>query len=388
MPTYARAEVAFERGEGAYLQAEDGSWYLDFGTGIAVTSLGHAHPHLVRAMTEQAHKLWHTSNLYRIPEGERLAQRLTAVSFGERVFFCNSGVEAFEGALKLARKYHHARGTGRHRLITFEQGFHGRSMAGIAASSGAKLKTGFAPLPDGFDEVPFNDAAAADAAVTDETAAIMVEPVQGDGGIRPADPGFLHELRAICDRHGLLLIVDEVQAGMGRTGRMFAHEWAGVRPDVMALAKGMGGGFPMGAVVATAEAARGMTAGTHGSTFGGNPLAMAVGNAVLDVVEAPGFLNHVQDTARLLRHRVEEVVQRHPGLVREVRGAGLMLGLKAEGDAGAIVAAMRHQGLLTIPAGDNVVRLLPPLIIDTPEIDDAVARMDRAFATLAATEGA
>jgi len=387
MPTYARADVAFERGEGAYLQATDGAWYLDFGTGIAVTALGHAHPHLVEALTTQAEKLWHVSNLYRIPAGERLAGRLTANSFGERVFFCNSGVEAFEGAVKLARRYHHGLGnTDRYRVVTFEQGFHGRSLAGISASSGAKLRAGFEPMTPGFDQVPFNDAEAARAAVTDETAAIMLEPVQGDGGIRPADPRFLRELRRICDAHGLLLIADEIQCGMGRTGALFAHEWADVQPDVMALAKGMGSGFPMGAVVATAEAAQGMTPGTHGSTFGGNPLAMAVGNAVLDVMLEDGFLTKVQHAGTALREGLDALAARHPALIREVRGSGLMLGLKAATNALDLVAAFRDAGLLTVPAGDNVVRVLPPLIVGRAEIDDALDRMERACTRLAATE--
>ena len=384
MPTYARADVAFERGEGAYLQATDGSWYLDFGTGIAVTALGHAHPHLVEALTTQAEKLWHVSNLYRIPAGERLAERLTANSFGERVFFCNSGVEAFEGAVKLARRYHHSVGnTERYRVITFEQGFHGRSLAGISASSGAKLRAGFEPLMPGFDQVTFNDAEAARAAVTDETAAIMLEPVQGDGGIRPADPGFLRELRRICDEHGLLLIADEIQCGMGRTGALFAHEWTDVRPDVMALAKGMGSGFPMGAVVATMEAAQGMTPGTHGSTFGGNPLAMAVGNAVLDVLLEDGVLANVQTVGARLRRGMEDLASRHPAHIREVRGHGLMLGLQARENPLALVDAFRHAGLLSVPAGDNVVRILPPLIAGEAEIDDGLARMTRALDHLA-----
>ncbi|SDG40551.1 acetylornithine/N-succinyldiaminopimelate aminotransferase [Limimonas halophila] len=387
MPTYARADVAFERGEGAYLQAEDGSWYLDFGTGIAVTALGHAHPHLVEALTTQAEKLWHVSNLYRIPASERLAERLTANSFGERVFFCNSGVEAFEGAVKIARRYHHSVGNSeRYRVITFEQGFHGRSLAGISASSGAKLRAGFEPLTPGFDQVPFNDAEAARAAVTGETAAVMLEPVQGDGGIRPADPQFLREVRRICDEHGLLLIADEIQCGMGRTGALFAHQWAGIRPDVMALAKGMGSGFPVGAVVATLEAAQGMTPGTHGSTFGGNPLAMAVGNAVLDVMLEDGFLANVRTTGARLREELDALARRHPELIRQVRGSGLMLGLQAQGSNLDLVNAFRAEGLLTVPGGDNVVRVLPPLIITDHHIDDGLARMDRACQRLAATE--
>ena len=380
LPTYARADLAFERGEGAWLVAEGGERYLDFGAGIAVNALGHAHPHLVEALTRQAGRLWHTSNLYRIPEGERLAARLTQASFAELVFFANSGAEANEAAIKMARKHHAVSGQPeRIRIITFEGAFHGRTLATLAAGGQEKYLEGFGPRVEGFDQVPFGDLEAAEAAITPETAAIMVEPIQGEGGVRPAPPAFLRSLRDLCDRHGLLLVVDEVQTGVGRTGKLFAHEWSGIAPDILSAAKGIGGGFPLGACLATAEAGKGMTAGTHGTTFGGNPLAMAVGNAVLDVVLEPGFLDHVQRMGLLLRQRLAELSDRHPGLIGEVRGAGLMLGLKARVPSTDILAAARAERLVVLTAGDNVVRLLPPLVITEAEVAEAVRRLDRAL---------
>jgi acetylornithine/N-succinyldiaminopimelate aminotransferase len=384
MPTYARADLAFERGEGAYLYGADGRRYLDFGAGVAVTALGHAHPHLVRALTEQAQKLWHSSNLYRIPGQERLAERLVAATFADTVFFCNSGAEAVECALKMARKYHHETGRPeRYRVITVEGAFHGRTLATIAAGGQAKHLNGFEPTMDGFDQVPFGNLNALRAAIGPRTAAILVEPVQGEGGIRPFDPAYLKGLRAAADEFGLLLLFDEIQTGMGRTGRLFAHEWAGVVPDVMAVAKGLGGGFPVGACLATEKAAAGMTAGSHGSTFGGNPLAMAVGNAVLDVMLADGFLDDVRRIAASLRRRLDALAAAYPKAIAEVRGLGLMLGIKCVGDAGAFITRARANGLILIPAGDNVARLLPPLIIGEAEVEAAIAVLDRTCRELA-----
>ncbi len=385
MPTYARAPLAFERGEGSWLIATDGNRYLDFGAGIAVNALGHAHPKLVAALEAQARRVWHVSNLYEIPEQRRLAERLTEATFADTVFFTNSGAEAMECAIKCARRYWYAGGAPeRHRIITFEGAFHGRTMATISAAGQAKLVEGFAPLLPGFDHVPFGDLDAVEAAVGPETAAIMIEPIQGEGGIRVAPEGFLAGLRALCDRRGLFLILDEVQCGMGRTGRLFAHEAAGIRPDIMGVAKGIGGGFPLGACLATEEAARGMTAGTHGSTYGGNPLACAVGLAVLDEITAPGFLAGVREKAAELRRRLAELAQRHGDIVAEVRGDGLMLGLKLrEGRTNAdLVAAAREEQLLTVPAGENVVRIMPPLTVSEAEINEGVGRLDAALAAL------
>jgi acetylornithine/N-succinyldiaminopimelate aminotransferase len=374
LPTYNRADVAFVRGEGPYIFAEDGRRYLDFGAGIAVNALGHAHPDLVAALTGQAGKLWHTSNLYRVPGQERLAQRLVDASFADTVFFANSGVEAIECAIKMARRYHFANGQPeRFRIITFEGAFHGRTLAAIAAGGQAKYLEGFGPKADGFDQVVFGDVKAVEAAITPETAALLIEPIQGEGGLRPASAEFLRSLRRLCDAHGLLLIFDEVQTGVGRTGKFFAHEWSGVTPDIMAIAKGIGGGFPLGACLATQNAAKGMTAGMHASTFGGNPLAMAVGNAVLDVVLAPGFLEHVQQIGNYLRQQLAGLIAQHPGVFEELRGQGLMLGLKTRVPNTDFVTALRAHGMLAVPAGDNVVRLLPPLIIDESHVREALA---------------
>ena len=358
MPTYARTDIAFDRGEGARLYTADGRRFLDFGSGIAVNLLGHAHPKLVQVLKDQAEKLWHTSNLYKSPGQQGLAEKLVAHTFADTVFFTNSGTEAMEGVFKTIRKYHSANGNPeRYRIITFEGAFHGRSLAAIAAGGQDKLLNGFGPKVDGFDQIPFGDLKLLEAAITDETAGVVIEPVQGEGGIRPADRDFLRGIRALCDKHGLLLGLDEIQCGMGRTGKLFAYEWADITPDVMGVAKGIGGGFPMGAFLATEEAAKGMIAGTHGSTYGGNPLAMAVGNAVVDEVLAEGFLDRVQTASSHLKQSLAGVADRHPDVLEGVRGSGLMLGLKCKAVNIDVVNALRDAGLLSVPAGDNVVRI-------------------------------
>jgi acetylornithine/N-succinyldiaminopimelate aminotransferase len=383
MPTYARAKLSFERGEGVWLYTADGERYLDFGGGIAVSSVGHSHPHLVHALTEQAKKLWHTSNVYTIPEGETLAKRLTDLTFADVVFFTNSGAEALEGSIKTARKYHSANGhPERFRIITFEGAFHGRTLATIAAGGQKKYLEGFGPASPGFDQVPFGDHKALEAVITPETAAILVEPIQGEGGVRVIPTQCLRGLRDMCDKHGLLLIFDEVQSGVGRTGKLFAHEWSGITPDIMAVAKGIGGGFPMGAFMATTEAAKGMTAGTHGSTYGGNPLAMAVGNAVLDIVAEPAFLAKVEQTALLLKQRLAELKDRFPSVIAEIRGKGLLVGIRTIVPNTDLVAELREQKMLTIGAGDNVVRLLPPLTADESDVGEAVKRIEAACVVL------
>jgi acetylornithine/N-succinyldiaminopimelate aminotransferase len=380
-PAYARADVAFERGEGAWLTATDGKRYLDFTSGVAVSALGHAHPHLVKMLGEQAQKVWHVSNLFRIPEGERLAERLCAATFADLVFFGNSGAEALECTIKTARKYHAVEGRPeRFRIITFEGAFHGRTLATLAAGGQQKYLEGFGPVVEGFDQVPFADLDAVKRAISPQTAAILIEPIQAEGGVRTASSQVLRALRKLCDQHGLLLLFDEVQTGIGRTGELFAYQRAGVEPDIMAIAKAIGGGFPLGACLATAEAAKGMTAGTHGSTFGGNPLAMAAGNAVLDVVLAPGFLDHVRRMAILFRQRLAELKDRHPTVIVEIRGEGLLLGLRAVPANTELVDALRDEKLLTAAAGDNVVRLLPPLIVGEAEIAQAFGMIDRACA--------
>ena len=379
LPTYARAPISFERGEGAWAITAKGERYLDFGAGIAVNSLGHAHPHLVKALTEQASRIWHTSNLFTMPEGERLARRLSEATFAERVFFANSGAEANECAIKMARKYHAAKGhPERYRIITFEGAFHGRTLATIAAGGQQKYIDGFGPKVDGFDQVPFDDEAALKAAIGPETAALMIEPIQGEGGLRSVPARMLRQLRELCDEHGLLLIFDEIQTGVGRSGKFFAYQLTGVAPDIMSVAKGIGGGFPIGACLATEEAASGMTLGTHGTTFGGNPLAMAVGNAVLDVILGEGFLDQVAQTSLRLRQQLAELKDRHPDVITEIRGEGLMLGLKLATPNMDFVAAARDNGLIVVAAGDNVVRLLPPLIIGEEEVREAVKRLDAA----------
>ncbi len=378
LPVYKRQPVAFERGEGAYLYATDGRRFLDFASGIAVTMLGHAHPHLVAELKSQAEKLWHVSNIFEIPQQTRLAERLVAHSFADTVFFSNSGAEAIECGIKMVRKYHHATGhPERYRLICTNGAFHGRTLATIAAGGQKKHTEGFGPLPDGFDHVAFNNMNELRAAVTGKTAGILVEPVHGEGGILPADKAFLEGCRKVADEYGLLLFFDEVQTGAGRTGKLFAYETYGVAPDVMAIAKGFGGGFPVGACLATEKAAQGMTAGAHGSTFGGNPLATAVGNAVLDVLLSDGFLANVARMAAHTRAAFAGVVKRHPDLFEEVRGLGLMLGLKCKIPSDAFGAHLLKNGLLTVGAGENVVRLAPPLIIDERHVDEAVQIVER-----------
>jgi len=384
LPVFARADLAFEHGEGVWLFATNGERYLDFTSGVAVNSLGHAHPHLVAALQEQATKLWHMSNLFKSPDGERLAARLCEQSFADFVFFANSGAEAMECAIKVTRRHHAAKGhPERYRIITFEGAFHGRTLATLAATGSAKYLEGFGPPLDGFDQVPHGDLEAVKKAIGPHTAGILIEPIQGEGGVRSAPPAFFRALRELCDEHGLLLVFDEVQTGMGRTGELFAHRRFGVTPDVMSLAKALGGGFPIGACLATAEAAEGMTPGSHGSTFGGNPLAVAAANAVLDVMLKPGFFEHVQQMSLLLKQKLASVVDRHPDVVSEVRGEGLLIGIKAVVPSGDLVAALRAQNLLTVGAGDNVVRFLPPLIVTADEIEDSVNRLERACAALA-----
>lgn len=385
LPVYKRVDLAFERGEGVWLVATDGRRFLDFGSGIAVNGLGHGHPHLVKTLQDQAAKLWHVSNIYHIPELERLADRLVGASFAETVFACNSGAEAMEACIKVARRFHFANGRPeRNRIVTFEGAFHGRTIATISAAGSPRLTEGFAPLLDGFDHVPFGDLDALKAVVGEHTAAIMLEPIQGEGGIRPAPAGYLQEIRALCDEHGLLLIYDEVQCGIGRTGRLFGYESLGApAPDVMGIAKGLGGGFPVGACLMTGRAASGMTASTHGSTFGGNPLASAVANAVLDVVLAPGFLDQVVVLGDRLAAGLEALAARHPQVIEEVRGRGLIRGLKVKPVNAEFAAKGREHGLLTVPAAENVIRLLPPLTITPEEIDQGLEMLDRTCAGFA-----
>ena len=387
--TYIRAEIAPERGEGAWIIATDGARYLDFMGGIAVNVLGHAHPHLVEALTAQAQKLWHVSNLFQIPGQAELGERLVAATFADKVFFTNSGAEAMECAIKTARRYHALAGAPeRYRLITFEGAFHGRTLATIAAGGQEKYLEGFGPRVEGFDQVPFADHEAVKAAIGPQTAGILIEPVQGEGGIRTVPNQCLRGLRELCDEHGLLLVLDEIQSGIGRTGKLFAHEWAGIEPDIMAIAKGIGGGFPLGACLASEAAAAGMTVGSHGSTFGGNPLAMAVGNAVLDIVLAEGFLDHVAQTGLHLKQKLAAIADAHPGAIEDVRGVGLMLGLKCRVPNGDVITAARAEGLLLVAAGDNVARLLPPLIIGDEEIAEAATRLDRALTKLTRSDAA
>ena len=381
--TYNRVPIVFERGHGVWLETPEGERYLDFAAGIAVNSLGHTHPHLVEALKAQADRLWHLSNVHEIPDQSRLAERLTEVTFADKVFFTNSGAEALECAIKTARRHFFVNGQPeRYRIVTIEGAFHGRTLATIAAGGQPKYLEGFGPKVEGFDQVPFGDHEALKAAITSETAAILVEPVQGEGGIRPLPNECMRGLRELCDEHGILLILDEVQSGVGRTGKLFAHEWAGIEPDIMAVAKGIGGGFPFGACLATASAADGMTLGTHGTTYGGNPLAMAVGNAVLDVILDDGFLPHVNDVALVLRQGLASLKDRYPDLIADVRGSGLMLGIKCAKSNADLVAAMRSEHLLAVPAGDNVVRLLPPLIVTNEEAREALARTEAALEML------
>jgi acetylornithine/N-succinyldiaminopimelate aminotransferase len=378
MPTYNRADLAFERGDGAWLYTADGRRFLDFGAGIATSSLGHDHPHLTAAITEQVHRVMHVSNLYRVPQAERLAARLVAATFADSAFFCNSGAEANEGMVKMMRRAQYERGhPERYRVICFEGAFHGRTLAMLAATGNSKYLKGFGPEVDGFDHVPFNNLNALRDAIGPQTAGIMIEPVQGEGGIRPAYLQFLRDLRATCDEFGLILGMDEIQSGMGRSGKLFAHEWAGIAPDVMTAAKGIAGGFPMGAILATESVAKHLTAGTHGTTFGGNPLACAAANAVLDVLLAPGFLADVDRRARLLWRGLVQLAADMPQVFEEARGAGLLVGLKCAVPNTEVQDAFTAEGLLSVGAGDNVVRLAPPLIVSDTEIGEALEMMRR-----------
>ena len=383
MANYARADIAFDKGGGVYLYASDGTRYLDFGGGIAVTCLGHCHPHLVEALTRQAGQLWHCSNLYQIPEQTRLAERLVAASFADSVVFINSGAEAVETSVKMARKYQSDQGhPERFRVITCEGAFHGRTLAMIAAGGQEKHLAGFGPVVDGFDQVAFDNLNEMRAAVGPETAALLIEPVQGEGGIRALSKDYLKGARALADEFGVLLILDEVQTGIGRTGKLFAHEWAGIEPDILASAKGLGGGFPIAACLAKEGPASALTAGSHGSTFGGNPLAMAVGNAVLDVVLETGFLDKANAIAKRLWQRLEEIAVNHPTVFEGISGSGLMVGLKCVPTNMDVVAKLTEGGLLTVAAGENVVRLVPPLIIEDSHVDEAIANIDKAAGEL------
>jgi acetylornithine/N-succinyldiaminopimelate aminotransferase len=389
LPVYKRSEIAFERGEGAYLFDRAGRRYLDFGSGIAVTLLGHGHPHLVAVIKAQAEKLWHCSNLYGIEPQQRLAERLVAHSFADTAFFCNSGAEALECAIKMARRFHYERGQPeRHRIITFEGAFHGRTLATISAGGQEKHLEGFRPVLPGFDQVPLGDISNVEAAIGAETAGVLIEPIQGEGGIRTPERSFLEQLRQLCDEHDVLLILDEVQCGMGRTGRLFAYEWTRMTPDIMALAKGLGGGFPIGACLATARAASGMVPGCHGSTFGGNPLACAVANGVLDVVLEEGFLAHVRAMAKRLRAEVDRLAAAFPSVIEEVRGQGLLLGLRCGPSNADISTELLARGMLAVPAGENVLRLLPPLIIEEQHIDEAIGKLHEVFQDFAGREAA
>ena len=383
LPTYNRAAVSFERGAGARAYTAEGVEYLDFGAGVAVNSCGHAHPHLVQALTEQAQKIWHTSNIYQMPGQTKLAERLIAHSFADTVFFCNSGTEATELAIKMARKFHYVNDQPeRVEIITFEGAFHGRTLAALAAGGQEKYLEGFGPKAAGFVQLPFGDHKALEAAIGPNTAGIYIEPVQGEGGIRPVPHQCLRGLRELCDKHGILLMFDEIQCGIGRTGKLFAHEWSGITPDIMAVAKGIGGGFPLGAVLATENAAKGMVAGTHGSTFGGNPLATSVGNAVLDVILADGFLDNVLRQSINLKQKLERLKDQHPTIIEVVRGSGLMMGIKCKVANTALQKAALDEKLLIIGAGDNVVRLLPPLIVTDADVTEAVNKLERACVAL------
>ena len=378
--TFARIGLRFTRGNGAWLISDNGERYLDFTSGIAVNALGHNHPKLVKAIEEQAKKLWHVSNLFESPEQEKVAERLCANSFADKVFFCNSGAEAIECAIKTARRYQYVSGhPERYEIITFEGAFHGRTLATLAAGGQEKYLEGFGPKAQGFIQVPFDDEKALRAAIGEKTAALLIEPIQGESGLRPVPKEFMQLLRRICDENGLLFIVDEVQTGMGRTGKLFAYQWSGIEPDIMALAKGLGGGFPIGACLATKEAAKGMTPGTHGSTFGGNLLAMAAANAVLDVMLADGFLDHVNAMANLFKQGLASIIDRFPDVVESIRGVGLLTGLKCVVKNTEVIAAMRDEKLLGVGAGNNVIRLLPPLTVTEDEIRDGLHRIEKAI---------
>lgn len=381
--TFTRIGLRFERGNGVWLISDSGERYLDFTSGIAVNALGHSHPRLVHAIKTQAEKMWHISNLFQSPEQERLAQRLCVNSFADKVFFCNSGAEALECAIKTARRFHYVNGhPERYEIITFEGAFHGRTLATLAAGGQEKYLTGFGPKADGFVQVPFNDEAALRAAINEHTAAILIEPIQGESGLRTVPKEFMVLLRQLCDENGLLFLVDEVQTGMGRTGKLFAYEWSDIVPDVMSLAKGLGGGFPIGACLATRNAAKGMTAGTHGSTFGGNLLAMAAANAVLDIMLEDGFFAHVNAVANLFKQGLASIIDRFPDVVNSIRGIGLLTGLKCVVPNGEVIAAFRDEKLLSVSAGNNVVRLLPPLNVTEEEIRDGLHRIETAIRSI------
>jgi len=383
LPTYARANLEFERGEGPYLYTADGTRYLDFGAGIAVNVLGYSNPKLIKALVEQANKVWHLSNIYRIPGQEKLARQLIDATFADTVFFTNSGAEALECAIKMARKYHYAGGhPERTDLITFEGAFHGRTLATIAAGGNPKYLEGFGPAMPGFVQAPFGDVKALKAAIGPHTAGVLIEPLQGEGGIRVLSNEALREIRAACDEAGILLILDEVQTGFGRTGKLFAHELAGIIPDIMPVAKALGGGFPVGACLATEEAARGMVVGTHGSTYGGNPLAMAVASAAVEEMTKPEFLEHVREMGVKLSQKLAWLADQHPTIIESIRGHALMVGIKTRVVNTELVEALRAEHLLTVGAGDNVVRLLPPLIIDEAQLDEAIEMLDRACSAL------
>ena len=389
LPTYNRTDIAFVRGEGSYLFAEDGKRYLDFGAGIAVNAFGHANPVLVGALSEQAGKLWHTSNLYRVPGQESLSRKLVANTFADTVFFTNSGTEAIELAIKMARRHHFVNGAPeRFHIVSFEGAFHGRTMAAINAGGNEKYLEGFGPRMPGFDQVALGDLEALKNVIGPQTAALIIEPLQGEGGVRTVEPEFLRALRKLCDETGMLLIFDEIQTGVGRTGKFFAYDWLGFAPDIMTVAKGIGGGFPLGAVLATAEAAKGMTVGTHGTTYGGNPLAMAVGNAAIDLVLAPGFLDHVNRIANYLHQQLGALVSGHPDLFESVRGQGLMIGLKMKTPPAEFLAAARANGLIVLPAGDNVVRLLPPLTLSEDEAREGMELLNKTASQMGAQKAA
>jgi acetylornithine/N-succinyldiaminopimelate aminotransferase len=389
LPTYNRTDVAFVRGEGSYLFAEDGKRYLDFGAGIAVNAFGHANPKLVGALTQQAGKLWHTSNLYRVPGQESLSRKLVDSTFADTVFFTNSGTEAIELAIKMARRYHFVNGApDRFHIVSFEGAFHGRTIAAINAGGNEKYLEGFGPRMAGFDQVPLGDLDALKKVIGPHTAALLIEPIQGEGGVRTMTPEYLRALRNLCDDTGMLLIFDEIQTGVGRTGKFFAYDWLGFMPDIMTVAKGIGGGFPLGAVLATAEAAKGMTVGTHGTTYGGNPLAMAVGNAAIDLVLAPGFLDHVNKIANYLHQQLGALVAGHPDMFESVRGQGLMIGLKMKTPSADFIAAARANGLVVLPAGDNVVRMLPPLTLSEDEAREGMDLLSKTASRMDAQKAA
>jgi acetylornithine/N-succinyldiaminopimelate aminotransferase len=378
LPTYNRTDIAFVRGEGSYLFAEDGKRYLDFGAGIAVNAFGHAHPRMLKALTDQAGKLWHTSNLYRVPGQESLSQKLVGATFADTCFFVNSGTEAIELAIKMARRYHFADGhPERFHIITFEGAFHGRTYAAINAGGNEKYLEGFGPRMPGFVQLAAGDLDAVKKAIGPETAAILIEPLQGESGVRQIAPQFLKGLRKLCDEHGVLLIFDEIQTGLGRTGKFFAYDWLGITPDIMTVAKALGGGFPVGAVLATAEAAKGMIVGTHGTTYGGNPLAMAVGNEAIDMILEAGFLEHINKVAGYLHQQLGALIAAHPDVFESVRGQGLMIGLKMKTDANAFIALARANGLVVLPAGDNVVRMLPPLTLTEAEAREGIELLNK-----------